>query len=70
MTTTARSGRATTALWLAVLALAAAAVLWQAMAPASPAVPDEDNVAAVRLITAPEPSWTAVELLEIGRAHV
>ena len=63
MTTTARSGRATTALWLAVLALAAAAVLWQAMTPASPAAPDEENLAAVRLITAPEASWTAVELL-------
>lgn len=63
MTTTPRSGRLTTTLWLAVLVLAAAAVVWQAVRPASPAAPDEDNVAAVRLVTAPEASWSAVELL-------
>ena len=63
MTTTARSGRSTTALWLTVLALAAAAVLWQAVRPASPAAPDEDNVAAAPLTAVPEASWSAVELL-------
>ena len=60
---TTRSARSTTALWLAVLALALAAVVWQAVRPASPAAPDEDNVAATPLIAAPEASWTAVELL-------
>lgn len=60
---TARSGRSTTALWLAVLALALAAVVWQAVRPAGPAAIDEDNVAAAPLIAAPEASWTAVELL-------
>ena len=61
--TTTRGARSTTALWLAVLALALAAVVWQALRPASPAAPDEDNVAAAPLIAAPEMSWTAVELL-------
>ncbi len=60
---TARNARSTTALWLAVLALALAAVVWQAVRPASPAAPDEDNVAATPLIAAPEVSWSAVELL-------
>ena len=60
---TTRSARSTTALWLAVLALALATVVWQAVRPASPAAPDEDNVAASPLIAAPEASWTAVELL-------
>lgn len=59
---TARSGRST-ALWLAVLTLALAAVVWQAVRPAGPAAPDEDNVAAAPLITTPEASWSAVELL-------
>jgi hypothetical protein len=58
----ARSGRST-ALWLAVLALALAAVAWQAVRPAGPAAIDEDNVAAAPLIAASEASWTAVELL-------
>ena len=60
---TTRSARSTTALWLAVLALALAAVVWQAVRPASPAAPDEDNAAATPLIAAPEASWVAVELL-------
>lgn len=60
---TARSIRSTTLLWLGVLALALAAVAWQAVRPAGPAAIDEDNVAAAPLIAAPEPSWSAVELL-------
>ena len=58
-----RSARSATALWLAVLALALAAVVWQTLRPAGPSAPDEDNVAAAPLIAAPEASWTAVELL-------
>ena len=52
--------------WLAVLALALAAIVWQATRPVGPIEPDEHDAAAAALIAVGEADWSAVELLGSG----
>ena len=52
-----------TAVWLVVLAIAVAAIVWQAVRPSAPAAPDEHDAVAAPLIDVGEASWSAVELL-------
>lgn len=52
--------------WLAVLAAAAAAILWQAVRPTAPVGHDDHDGAVALLIAVAEASWSAVELLGPG----
>ena len=59
------SGRVATSTWawLAVLVLAGAAIVWQAVRPTAPAVRDDEDMPGAPLVAVPEASWSAVELL-------
>ena len=52
--------------WLAVLAAATAAILWQAARPTAPVEHDAHDGAVALLIAVAEASWSAVELLGPG----
>jgi hypothetical protein len=49
--------------WLAVLAIAVAAIVWQVARPSAPAAHDEHDAAVSPLIDLDAASWSAVELL-------
>ena len=60
------SGAHSTWAWLAVLALALGAIVWQGARPTAPVAQDDDgdhSEAAAPLITVAEANWSAVELL-------
>lgn len=59
----ARAPRST-AVWLLVLALAAAAVAWQLLAPVPRAAHDDDGAAAAPLVAVGESGWSSLELLD------
>ena len=57
------SGARATWAWLAVLALAVGAIVWQLARPTAPVAHDDEDKPAALLITVAEANWSAVELL-------